>query len=97
MIKRSWCKRWLENRKALGSHVTILRELSDGYERDFTNYMRMDPGTFYKLLEEVKPYIAKQNTIMREAISAEARLEATIIFLSTGCSYHMATISHQNF
>ena len=71
----------------MGSQVTILRELAGGYETDFMNYMRIDPSTYYKLLTAVKPYIEKQDTIMRDSISAEARLEATLIFLSSGCSY----------
>lgn len=49
--------------------------------------MRMDPNTFFDLLEKVKPFITKQDTIMRACITPEARLEATLIYLSTGCSY----------
>ena len=85
--KKQWCKKWLENRRTLGSHVTLLRELEDGHHRDFNNYMRMDPDTFYRLLEKVQQRIEKQDTNMRDSISAEARLEATLLFLSTGASY----------
>lgn len=85
--KNKWCKDWLIKRKKLGSHVTILRELQAGNRNDFINYMRMDPYTFHRLLVKVKPVISKQDTNMRASIPAEARLEATLIFLSTGCSY----------
>ncbi|XP_064098062.1 uncharacterized protein LOC135209284 [Macrobrachium nipponense] len=85
---REWCKEWLQRRKEKGSHATILQELRDGaYESDFKNYMRMDPNTFYDLLVMIEPFISKQDTCMRENISPEARLEATMLFLSTGCSY----------
>ncbi|XP_068224325.1 putative nuclease HARBI1 [Palaemon carinicauda] len=67
--------------------MTILRELKHGHEADFINYMRMDPNTFYKILSKVEPYIMKEDTNMRQSISTEARLHATLLFLSTGCSY----------
>ena len=85
--KGEWCKNWLMKRRQLGSHVTILRELQNGYEKDFINYMRMDPNTFNRLLTLVTPAINKQDTTMRMSIPAEARLEATLLYLSTGCSY----------
>lgn len=85
--KKQWCKKWLENRTTLGSHVTILRELQSDHRRDFHHYMRMDPDTFYKLLAKVQHRIEKQDTNMRDSISALARLEATLLFLSTGASY----------
>ena len=87
MPRREWCKDWLRKRNERGSHATIFQELKSGYESDFTNYMRMDPNTFYDLLERVKPVITKQDTCMRESISPAARLEATLMYLSTGCSY----------
>ncbi|MPC94397.1 hypothetical protein E2C01_089565 [Portunus trituberculatus] len=62
--------------------------------------MRMDPNTFYDLLEKVKPFITKQDTCMRESISRAAVLEATLIHFSTGCSYsslqYSTRISKQN-
>jgi hypothetical protein len=36
---------------------------------------------------KVAPHISKQNTIMRDAISAEERLTITLRFLATGRSY----------
>ncbi len=68
--------------------------------RDFTSYLRIDPNTFYKLLAKVKPYIQKQDTRMRDSVTAAARLEATLIFLSHGCTYtflqYTARISKQS-
>ena len=62
MTRREWCKDWLHKRNERGSHATIFQELRTGYESDFTNYMRMDPNTFYDLLEKLKPFITKQDT-----------------------------------
>lgn len=47
----------------------------------------MENHTFYELLNLVRPYIEKQNIVMRESISAEERLVATLRFLATGRSY----------
>ena len=48
--KKLWCKKWLENRSTLGSHMTLLREQQDDNYRELKNYMRMDPDTFHRLL-----------------------------------------------
>ena len=85
--KKFWCKDWLQRRQHLGSHATILRELKNESDLDFKNYMRMDPNTFYNLLSKLEPTIRKQDTNMRQSISAEARLHATLLYLSTGCNY----------
>ena len=78
---------WLQKRENLGSHATILRELKCESERDFLNYMRMDPNTFYNLLSKLEPTIGKLDTQIRKSITVEARLHATLLFLSTGCNY----------
>ena len=67
--------------------MTLLPELQSDHPKDFQHYMRMDPDTFYRLLEKVQHRIERQNTNMRDSVSALARLEATLLFLSTGASY----------
>ncbi|CAH2005460.1 unnamed protein product [Acanthoscelides obtectus] len=47
----------------------------------------MDENTFNLLLNLVGYHLQKQNTVMRQAISAEERLIATLRFLATGRSY----------
>lgn len=54
---------------------------------DFKNYLRMDNSTFMLLLEKVGPYICKEDTVMRDCVTAEQRLVATLRFLATGRSY----------
>ncbi|XP_068121714.1 putative nuclease HARBI1 [Hyperolius riggenbachi] len=46
----------------------------------------MSESTFQHLLELLIPYISKQDTWMRKAISAQQRLMATLRFLATGRS-----------
>ncbi|KAJ8931991.1 hypothetical protein NQ314_015037 [Rhamnusium bicolor] len=47
----------------------------------------MDSTTFERLLSMVKERLTKQHTVMRETVSPEERLIATLIFLATGRSY----------
>ncbi|KAJ8953456.1 hypothetical protein NQ318_023575 [Aromia moschata] len=47
----------------------------------------MDYNTFKELLDLVKPFIEKQNIFMRDAVTPEQRLMATLRFLATGRSF----------
>lgn len=95
--RRVWCKDWLRRRGELGSHATIYRELHDNPEDGFIQYISMDVNSFHTLLAKVEPYITKQDTHFRQSICAEARLEATLRFLASGCSFiHSAAVLHQD-
>lgn len=86
MKKRStWSKQWLQNRENY-SHMTLLRELQENNPDDFRNYLRMNDECFQALLQLVTPVIKKQITIMRQPISPEQRLVATLRYLATGRS-----------
>ena len=94
-----WSREWLLKRREF-SHVRLLRELEPD---DWRNYLRMDTETYKNVLKYVTPYIKRQNTCMRKAISAHERLSATLRFLATGRSYKdlefttiMSKQSHQN-
>ncbi len=47
-------------------------------DSEFFGYYRMSIKSFDELLGLVRPYITKQNTIMRQSISAEERLTITL-------------------
>ena len=57
------------------------------HEDEYRNYFRIDNSTFSLLLEKVSPLISKKDTVMRECVSAEQRLVATLRFLATGRSF----------
>lgn len=78
-------KNWLEIGKK--SHRHLVEEIKQNEPRDFNNFFRMDADSFQILLDLVKSKIQKQNTMMRDAISAEQRLEVTLRFLATGDSF----------
>ena len=51
------------------------------------NYTRLKVEEFQYILYKIEPGISKADTNMRQAISAGAKLEATLRFLATGESY----------
>ena len=81
----SWTKNWLLNREQF-SHMSLLRELQENNPDDFRNYLRMTDPCFNHLLALVYPYIRKQDTCMRVAITPEQKLIATLRYLATGRS-----------
>lgn len=85
MHKKIWVKKWCEDRNCHG-HMPLLKELRENDPEDFKNYLRMDNSTFEYILNLIRPYVQKQNTVMRKCITAEERWAATLRFLTTGRS-----------
>jgi hypothetical protein len=75
--KRKWCKNWFIKRN-LYSHMRLLRQLRENEPHDLKSYLRMDNNTYRSLLELVTKKISVQTTNMRNSISAEERLTATL-------------------
>lgn len=84
--RRMWSKKWLLERNKF-SHMSLLNEIAVHEPQDYKNYLRISESTFRELLQLVSGRIEKQNTIMRESVSAEERLVATLQFLATGRTY----------
>ncbi|XP_031327530.1 uncharacterized protein LOC116158823 [Photinus pyralis] len=83
-IRKRWTKEWLLKRDQY-THLKLLTEIRNAEEEeDYANYFRMKEACFDDLLEMVKPYLTKKDTIMRKAISAEERLAVTLRYLATG-------------
>ncbi|XP_031335129.1 uncharacterized protein LOC116165000 [Photinus pyralis] len=61
----------------------LLQEDSAAYK----NFLRLTNHQFEKLLRLVEPHISRQDTVMRQCVSARSRLELTLRFLATGESY----------
>ncbi|XP_044750572.1 protein ALP1-like [Coccinella septempunctata] len=81
-----WAKEWYQNR-AKFSHSGLMKELRISAPDDFKNFLRMDGKTYDELLNKVRPYIEKQDTVMRKAITTNERLSATLRFLASGQSF----------
>ena len=82
-VRRRATRSWLLRRKQRSAYNTLLKELHTEDPNEFRNYFRMDKTTFKMLLEKVRPLIERQDTKLREAISAAERLAVTLRFLAT--------------
>ena len=78
---------YLLRRGISGSFSQIFEELHIENQDDFQHYIRMPFENFLPILQYISPKIEKTETNMRDAISLCARLEATLLYLSTGMSY----------
>ena len=81
--RKMWAKNLFQKRKTF-THANLLKELDSN---DFRNFLRMDEECFINLLDLVKPFIQRRNTVFRESVSAEERLIVTLRYLATGRSY----------
>ncbi|PIO01273.1 hypothetical protein AB205_0073830 [Aquarana catesbeiana] len=83
--RSSWTKNWLLQRDQF-CHMPLLREIRENNPDDFINFLRMTDPVFHRLLALLTPYISRQDTCMRRAITPEQRLVATLRYLATGRS-----------
>ncbi|KAJ8972659.1 hypothetical protein NQ317_015379 [Molorchus minor] len=70
-------KEWLKQRD-IYSYMNLLNELGTSSPDDYKYYLRMDENSFQKLLEMVRPYIERKDTIFRQG---------TISAVSDGMQY----------
>ena len=83
--KRTWSKDWLRRHEQKGSYCFLFQELRKDSEF-FSKYMRLSP-MFQKILDKVSSKIPRENTVLRNSVSAGARLEAIMLYLSSGLNY----------
>ena len=62
--RRMWSRAWLQRRRARSCYNTLLQELRVEDIDEYKNYMRMSKETFNMLLEKVRPYIEKQESLL---------------------------------
>lgn len=60
--------------------------------QDWLNNFRVSQTTFHYICMKLRPFICKEDTIMRKAITTEKRIALTLWFLATGSDYR--TIGH---
>ncbi|XP_036320482.1 protein ALP1-like [Rhagoletis pomonella] len=82
--RKYWSRRWYLERHRythlrLLDSIRLCKELSD-----YENYFRISTESFDHILELISPYITKQDTVMRAAISPKEKLAVTLHYLATG-------------
>ncbi|KAF9406905.1 hypothetical protein HW555_012883 [Spodoptera exigua] len=78
--KRWWVRNYLLRRQDVLSDLCM-------FDGSFINFLRMSKSDFEYLLQNVGPFIEKQDTNLRSAVTAETRLAITLRYLATGDSY----------
>jgi len=71
--QRWWVKPWIMRRDTLGASNRWLVEWTSEDRDMYKNHLKMSREQFFELSSKVKPYIEKQDTNMRECISAPYR------------------------
>ena len=82
--KSFWIRRIYEERQEKGEFHLLVKDLRLFDHLYFFKCFRMSPSTFEKLLSWVGPFLTKQETNMREPVSASERLCLTLKFLASG-------------
>ncbi|KAG8226566.1 hypothetical protein J437_LFUL004738 [Ladona fulva] len=83
-----WTRPWIQRREGgRGMLNMVHKELAVEDREAFRNFMRMTEEQFYEILGLIRNDIEKQETSMRDSISAEKRLSLTLRFLATGETY----------
>lgn len=94
--RTTWSKTWIQRREGRGVYANLLREIEQQDPETFRQYHRFDARSFKKILDKVKPFIRKKDTVMRPSITSGERLSVTLSFLATGqLQYKMKNIFEQ--
>jgi hypothetical protein len=70
-----WAKKWLLGRDRF-THLNLLDFIRNEGPEDYKNYLRMSDENVQYLIAKVKPLIARQDTVMRNAVTPEAASRA---------------------
>ncbi|XP_063635183.1 uncharacterized protein LOC134805923 [Cydia splendana] len=89
---RMWVHPINTKRLEYGEYNRLCRELQSDEEK-FFSYFRMSKGSFEELHNILQPFITKQDTNWRLAISSKERLAICLRYLATGDSYKTIAFS----
>jgi len=85
--QRFWVRPWIARRLLFGQYPQLMAELEREAQGDFTNFIRMEPLTFNKLVNRLTLRISKAVTNFRRPLEPALKLAITLRFLATGNSY----------
>lgn len=83
--RRWWVRPWIDQNR--GNLDLVHNEFMSTDPEQFQTFLRMNKETFDKLLTLILPIIKKQDTLMRNSLSARDKLTITLRFLATGETY----------
>jgi len=74
-----WAKKWLLGRDRF-THLNLLNFIRNDSPEDYKNYLRMSDENVQYLIAKVKPLIAKQDTVMRNALHLKNVSQRLFVF-----------------
>lgn len=83
--RRWWVRPWIDLNR--GNLHLVHNEFMSTDPEQFQTFLRMNKEAFDKLLTLISPMIKKQDTLMRNPLSARNKLTITLRFLATGETY----------
>jgi hypothetical protein len=89
--RRWWVQDWIKKRSMFGVSKTLLEELRLEDKESYRSHLRICEEQFNYLLSIVKPLITKEDTIMREALPADLKLQITLRYLATGDHFQLCS------
>ncbi|XP_014667953.1 PREDICTED: uncharacterized protein LOC106809400 [Priapulus caudatus] len=93
--RQTWTRQWIQRRRTLGIVRNLQQELYLEDTEGFRQYLRMSPESFLHILDKIKDKITKEDTVMRQAITAKERLSVTLRFLATGESFRSLSFQYR--
>jgi hypothetical protein len=84
--RKMWAKKWLLGREIF-THLNLLNFIRNDSPEDYKKCLRMSDENVQYSTAKVKKLIVKQDTVMRNAITLEARIAANLRFFATGRSF----------
>ena len=85
-VKRFWRRGIFRDRKLYSEYYTLYQQLRNSDRELHYRYLRMSKERFDHLLTLIRDKITKNDTKLREAITAEERLVITLRYLASGMS-----------
>lgn len=82
--RRIWVKKYISKRQESGFYNGLIAELKLEDPDLYRRVLRMNVDAFDYLVDNISPYVQRNDTNMRKAIPAAEKLAVTLRFLATG-------------
>lgn len=82
-----WTREWIAERPVSGASVQLFAKINSTDRQEFRVIFRMSTEQFQFLLNLLMPKIQRNDTFYRQAIPAKDKLQTTLYYLTTGCSF----------
>lgn len=80
-------RKWISARTITGASALLLKKFRLEDPSQYTVALRLTTDNFDELLSLIRGSIQRKDTVMREPISAQIKLEITLTYLGIGMSF----------